>query len=56
MATNKKGNLTRPVEYAKHLRKFMKRKFWKGERMQERKEIINQINEEYTSPNKGSRH
>jgi hypothetical protein len=40
MADNKKGTLTVSKEYAKHLRKFIKRKFWKGGQMQERKEII----------------
>lgn len=32
MASKKKGNLTVTGEWAKHLRKFLKRQFWKGER------------------------
>ncbi len=32
MATKKKGTLTTSGEWAKHLRKFLKRKFWKAER------------------------
>lgn len=32
MATVKKGILTRAGEWWVHLRKFGKRKFWKGER------------------------
>jgi len=32
MATKKNGQLTTSPEWAKHLRKFMKRLFWHGER------------------------
>ena len=32
MAHKRKGQLTKSGEWAKHLRRFMKRKFWKGER------------------------
>lgn len=32
MAHKKKGHLTTSPEWAKHLRKFMKNQFWKGER------------------------
>jgi hypothetical protein len=32
MSTKKKGMLTTSKEWAKHLRKFWKRKFWKSER------------------------
>lgn len=32
MANKKKGNLTVSGEWAKHLRKLLKRQFWKGER------------------------
>jgi hypothetical protein len=32
VANKKKGNLTVVGEWAKHLRKFLKRQFWKGER------------------------
>lgn len=39
MATKKKGLMTSSGEWAKHLRKFNKRKFWKNER-QEEKELV----------------
>lgn len=32
MANKKKGQLTTTGEWAKHLRKFLKKQFWKGER------------------------
>jgi len=32
MSTKKKGMLTVSMEYARHLRKWGKRFFWKGER------------------------
>ena len=32
MATKKKGLLTTSIEWAKHLRKYGKRTFWKRER------------------------
>jgi hypothetical protein len=32
MGHKKKGQLTADVEYAKHFRKYGKRKFWKKER------------------------
>ena len=32
MAHKKKGQLTASGEWAKHLRGFLKRQFWKGER------------------------
>lgn len=37
MATKKKGVLTTSGEWAKHLRKFKKRKFWKAERKEGKK-------------------
>jgi hypothetical protein len=37
MATKKKGLLTTSGEWAKHLRKFKKGKFWKSERQGEKK-------------------
>jgi antitoxin HigA-1 len=40
MATKKKGTLTTSGEWAKHLRKYHKRKFWKGER-KEAKQFAN---------------
>ncbi|MBX2970621.1 MAG: hypothetical protein KF803_14720 [Cyclobacteriaceae bacterium] len=39
MAHKRKGQLTKAVERGKHLRKFMKRFFWKQERSEEKKEI-----------------
>jgi hypothetical protein len=41
MATKKKGLLTTSGEWAKHLRKFSKGKFWKSER-QEQKKLVNE--------------
>ncbi len=32
MANKRKGQLTTTGEWAKHLRGFLKRQFWKGER------------------------
>jgi hypothetical protein len=32
MAHKRKGQLTITKEWAKHLRKFLRRQFWKGER------------------------
>jgi hypothetical protein len=32
MANKRKGHLTSTSEWAKHLRKYLKRQFWKGER------------------------
>lgn len=47
MATKKKGLLTTSIEYAKHLRKWGKKFFWKSER-QAAKELINkEKREEY---------
>ena len=37
MAHQQKGQLTGSGEWAKHLRKFLKRKFWKKERSAEKK-------------------
>ncbi len=39
MATKKKGQLNTASEYAKHLRKFGKKLFWKGERSEEKKKL-----------------
>jgi hypothetical protein len=49
MATRKKGTLTTSGEWAKHLRKYNKRKFWKGER-KEAKKIKNTIKKDATNP------
>ena len=42
MATNKKGQFAYSIEYAKHLRYWGKRLFWKKERAMS-KENINEI-------------
>jgi hypothetical protein len=39
MGTKKAGTLTTNKEWAKHLRKFVKRKFWKAERFAEKAKI-----------------
>lgn len=49
MATKKKGTLTTSGEWAKHLRKYHKRKFWKGER-KEAKKIKNTIMKDAPNP------
>ena len=36
---SKKSKLTRPPQWWKHLRKYWKRKFWKEERQNTKKEI-----------------
>jgi len=43
MATKKKGQLTTSPEWAKHLRKYMKKQFWKGERNAEKKLISDEL-------------
>lgn len=45
MANVKKGNLTTPMEWAKHLRKVGKKFFWGKERAAEKREIIRQVND-----------
>jgi len=40
MATNKKGQFAYSIEYAKHLRKWGKRLFWKKERAMSKENII----------------
>lgn len=39
MANKKKGHLTTSGEWAKHLRKRLKKRFWKGERQEQKKEV-----------------
>lgn len=39
MAHKRKGQLTVTGEWAKHLRKFWRRQFWKGERTAGKKKI-----------------
>lgn len=43
MAHKKKGQLTTASEWAKHLRKFCKRKFWHKERKVAKKNIRNEL-------------
>jgi hypothetical protein len=45
MSNKKKGQLTVATEWAKHLRKFLRRKFWKGERKAAQKLIKQELNE-----------
>ncbi len=45
MAHKKNGQLTTSPEWAKHLRKYMKSQFWKGERKAEKKLIMNELSE-----------
>jgi hypothetical protein len=39
MSQKRKGQLTTSPEWVKHLRKYLKRHFWKRERLAEKKEI-----------------
>ncbi len=48
MSKKKKGQLTVAKEWAKHLRKFLRRKFWKGERTAGHKLIKKELNEKTT--------
>lgn len=41
MANKRKGQLTTTSEWAKHLRKYLKRKFWKAERKEGKKQFNN---------------
>lgn len=43
MAHKKKGHLTTSPEWAKHLRKYMKQQFWKGERNAAKKFITAEL-------------
>ena len=43
MANVKKGNLTPPLEWAKHLRYYGKRLFWSSERKAQDREITKQV-------------
>jgi len=46
MSYKRKGQLTNSPEWAKHLRNYLKRQFWKAERMNEKREINKQLDEE----------
>ena len=56
MAYKRKGQLTTSPEWAKHLKNYMKRLFWKGERKEEKKvirdELDNVPNSELSNKNK----
>ncbi|MFY0675261.1 MAG: hypothetical protein JXQ87_17835 [Bacteroidia bacterium] len=43
MAHKKNGQLTTSSEWAKHLRKYLKNQFWKGERKAEKQSIKNEL-------------
>ncbi len=43
MANKRKGQLTTSKEWAKHLRKFWQRQFWKGERTAGKKMISEEV-------------
>jgi hypothetical protein len=43
MARKRKGQLTVTKEWAKHLRKYLRRRFWKGERYAEKKYIRKEL-------------
>ena len=45
MSHKRKGQLTIATEWAKHLRKFLRRQFWKGERKAGQKSIKQELNE-----------
>ena len=43
MSHKRKGQLTVATEWAKHLRKFLRRQFWKGERRAVQKVIRKEL-------------
>ena len=45
MANKRKGQLSTTSEWAKHLRAYLKRKFWKSERRAGKDEIKRQVKE-----------
>jgi hypothetical protein len=50
MANKKKGQLTTSSEWAKHLRRYMKRQFWKGERNASKENIKTELDENKNGP------
>lgn len=46
MAHKKKGQLTTSPEWATHLRKFMKKQFWGGERSAEKEFIRDELSDD----------
>jgi len=49
MSHKKKGHLTVAAEWAKHLRKFLRKQYWKGERSAGKKLIRTEL----VDPNSG---
>jgi hypothetical protein len=45
MSHKRKGQLTTASEWARHLRKFLRRQFWKGERNAEKTLIKQELND-----------
>lgn len=50
MAHKQKGQLTTSDEWAKHLRGFLKRQFWKGERKAGKRLIKKEADNEQNTP------
>lgn len=50
MSSKKEGMLTVSDEWAKHLRPWGRRLFWSGERMETRKSIRAEAQDEFQSP------
>ena len=46
MLHKRKGQLTVATEWAKHLRKFLRRQFWKGERRAGQKVIHKELSDQ----------
>jgi len=46
MSHKRKGQLTVATEWAKHLRKFLRKQFWKGERRASQKAIRKEVSEQ----------
>ncbi|SFT50906.1 hypothetical protein SAMN04489724_1064 [Algoriphagus locisalis] len=46
MAHKKKGHLTVSGEWAKHLRKYMRNQFWKGERNAGKELVRNELKDD----------
>jgi len=46
MSYKRKGQLSKSPEWVKHLRKFLRRQFWKKERISEKKFIDKQLKDE----------
>jgi hypothetical protein len=46
MSHKRKGQLTVATDWAKHLRKFLRRQFWKGERRAGQKVILKEFSDQ----------